>query len=66
MLGLLIEHRPALVSTDELALALGGEAPAIRTEDALATLERAGLAHRLGRFAWPSGAALRADQLARL
>jgi hypothetical protein len=64
VLGLLIGHAPAhFLSTDELAQALGGEATATRTEDALAGLERAGLAHRLDRFAWPTRAALRSDEL---
>jgi hypothetical protein len=65
VLGLLMGHAPAhFLSTDELAQALGGEGAAIRTEDALAGLERAGLAHRLDRFAWPTRAALRTDDLA--
>jgi hypothetical protein len=37
---------------------------ATRTEDALATLERDGLVNRLDRFAWPTRAALRTDELA--
>ena len=65
LLGRLIGYAPAhFLSTDELARALGDEDPAIRTEDALAALERDGLAHRLDRFAWATRAARRVDELA--
>jgi hypothetical protein len=42
----------------------GGEHAAIRTEDGLAALDRDGLAHRQGAFAWAKHAAMRADELA--
>jgi len=45
LLGLLIKLHPAPLSTSELARVLGGKHAATRTEDALAALERAGLAH---------------------
>ncbi|MBA2630355.1 MAG: hypothetical protein H0U84_04960 [Thermoleophilaceae bacterium] len=65
LLGLLIEHQPAHVSTDELARPLGGKLrrPGPRTPSVLA-LERTGLTHRHDRLAWPTRAALRADELA--
>jgi hypothetical protein len=63
ILGLLLEHEPAHLSTDELARELGGAAAAVRVADALAALQRAGLAHRACDFAWPTRAAQRSHEL---
>jgi hypothetical protein len=61
-----VAHVPdaaAHLSTDELPRDLGGTAPAVRAADALAALQRAGLAHRAGDFAWPTRAAVRCCEL---
>jgi hypothetical protein len=63
ILGLLLEHAPAHLSTEELARELGGAAAAVRVADALAALRRSGLVHRFGDFAWPTRAPVRGREL---
>jgi hypothetical protein len=62
VLELLLEHHPALLSTEEVAreMALGDDSFARRDEVdvALRELVGAGLAHRLGAFVFASHAAV--------
>jgi hypothetical protein len=57
LLGVLLDHSPAHLSTDELQRTLAFDAP--RLEDALVDLTRDGLAHRHDDFAFPSRSAVR-------
>jgi hypothetical protein len=61
LLGLLLDDPARHFSADELAREF--DWPAFRVEDALAGLQRAGLTHRHGDFAWASRAAVRAAEL---
>jgi hypothetical protein len=62
--AILLERYPALVELDELVRDLvGPKLPAIFVHEALDELVRAGLAHRLDRFAFASHAAVRGRAL---
>jgi hypothetical protein len=58
VLGVLLDHSPAHLSTDELGRMLH-DFNAVRVEDTLTDLVRDGLAHRHGGFAFASRAAVR-------
>ena len=62
VLALLLEHHPALLSTDEVARAItaGDESPKARDDVDVAVRElvESGLAHRLDRFVFASHAAM--------
>jgi hypothetical protein len=57
---LLLDSYPALLSRDEIRREIGDK---VGVDDALAFLERIGLAHRVEEFHWSSRAAVAADEL---
>jgi hypothetical protein len=61
LLGVLVDDHPGQCASDELERELAWEG--WRVEDALARLERVGLVHRHGDFAFASRAAARGRQL---
>jgi len=61
VLGLLIDHDHCMWSDDEIAREIGDR---IEAADAVAALQRAGLAHRLSGFVFATRSAVRATQLA--
>lgn len=61
LLGILTDEPNVHWSERELQLELGW--PDVRVSDALAALERDGLTHRIGSFAWPTRAAVRSREL---
>jgi hypothetical protein len=69
LLALLLDHHPALLSIDEVVRALTAGSDSCADRDAidvaLRELVEAGLAHRIGSFAFASHAASRFHQLER-
>lgn len=63
VLEMLLHLYPAHLSVDELARELDGEAASSRVRDTLGALQRAGLVHRQGDFAFAARAAVRCREL---
>jgi hypothetical protein len=67
VLGLLLEHHPALLSVDEVLGHLAPQSAAIAErdaiEEAIGALVQAGVAHRLERFVFAAAATVYIDGL---